>query len=161
MGPGRRSSRIPAILVVLLVGMLVAGCDDDEVTVADFAGAWEATQYQATSHASAEVSIELISIGGAFTFNANDTGTFTGEVVIPEALGGPVTVPFEGAFELLSQDSVNVNFDPEIPPVLTDFGGQFELDGDTLTIIEENTTFDFDGDGVGEPARFEGTVVRK
>ena len=60
----------------------------------------------------------------------------------------------------LSQDTVQVVFTPEIPPFLTGFSGAFTMDGDDLSLTDENTTFDFDGDQVEEAAIFEGTMER-
>jgi hypothetical protein len=147
---------------------MFAGCGDDDdggskpevITLADLAGTWVATKYEVTSKAVPAMSMDLVAIGGAFSWTVDDAGSFSGETEIPEALGGPQTIPFAGNFELISQDSLAVNFTPEIPPLLTSSRVGFTLVGNTATITDDNGTFDFDMDGTEEPARFEGILVR-
>jgi hypothetical protein len=151
---------------VLVATVLFIGCGDDDgtepeqITLADLAGHWEAQSYEVTSNAAPEISMDLIVLGGAFTFDAEDTGDFIGTAEIPEAVGGPLTLPFQGTFELVTQDSMRITFDPEIPPFITSFTGWFELSGNTVHMVDENTSFDFDQDGVEEPATFDGVMIR-
>ena len=160
------SPLISMLTVVLSVGIVFIGCGDDDgtepeqITLADLAGYWEAQSYEVTSNAASEISFDLVTLGGAFTIDADDTGDFSGTAEIPEAMGGPLTLPFQGTFELVTQDSMRVTFDPEIPPFLTNFTGWFELSGNTMHMLDENTSFDFDQDGVEEPATFDGVMVR-
>ena len=153
--------------VVLMACLVFVGCGDDDggskpkvITLADLAGTWVATKYEVTNKAAPAMSMDLVDIGGAFSWDADGEGSFTGEVLIPEALGGPQTIPFAGSFALISQDSLAVNFTPEIPPLLTSSRVGFTLVGNTATITDDNGTFDFNMDGTEEPARFEGVLVR-
>lgn len=172
---GRKSMRFlrsrgltSSLAAVLLACFMLVGCGDDDdgspkpkvITLADLEGTWVATKYEVTSKDAPAMSLDLVTIGGAFSWDADGEGNFTGEVVIPEALGGPQTLPFAGNFELISQDSLAVNFNPEIPPLLTSSRVGFTLVGNTATITDDNGTFDFDMDGTEEPATFEGILVR-
>ncbi len=157
----------PLFIVVLLSGVALLGCGDDgngttpeEITLADFEGSWEATQYKVTNSAAPQIWLDLVALGGSFTMDADDAGNFTGQADIPATLGGPLTLQYQGSFQLVTQDTMEVTFNPEIPPFLTDFTGWFELSGNTLTLEDQNTTFDFDEDGQDEPAIFEGIMVR-
>ena len=151
---------------VLLTGTVIIGCGDDDgtepelITLADFEGDWEARTYEISSNAPPDISMDLILLGGSFTFLADDAGNFTGAAEIPEAVGGPLTLQFQGMVELVTQDSARVVFQPEIPPFITSFTAWFELSDDTMHILDENTSFDFDQDGVEEAATFEGVLVR-
>jgi hypothetical protein len=143
---------------------MFVGCGDDDgakprvITLADFAGSWSATEYKVTTKTVPAFSIDVIDVGGSFTMAADNAGNYTGTAVIPAELGGPVTLDFAGTIALVTQDTLQVNFNPEIPPLLTNFRAAFQLSGNTLTVIDSNTTFDF---GAGEqPAIFEGTMVR-
>jgi hypothetical protein len=166
-----RSSKFSGLafvpIIVLVVGCLLAGCGDDDgaskpkvITVADLAGTWVATQYKVSTKTVPEVSMDLVAIGGAFSWDADNTGDFTGEMTIPEALGGPYDVPFAGSYELVGQDSLVVEFNPEVPPLLTDSRMGFSLTGNTVTVTDDTGTFDFDQDGTEEPAKFKGILVR-
>lgn len=155
------------LFVILPICFLSFGCGDDEtgtgpdmLTLADFQGSWDAMQYTVASSDTPQISLDLIALGGSFTIDADDQGNFTGEAEIPEAVGGPVTLQYQGNFNLVTQDSMEVVFNPEIPPFLTSFVGAFELVADTMFISDNNTTFDFDQDGTEDPAIFEGTMVR-
>ena len=103
---------------------------------------------------------DLIAVGGAFTWTADVNGNFTGEVVIPEIAGGSLTLQFQGTYALLTQDTLQVNFNPDIPPLLTSGPVGFDLSGNTATITDDDESFDFDDDGTPEPARVEGILVR-
>lgn len=152
---------------VLLVGAVLVGCGDDDgskpraIVISDFEGSWVATSYRATSVRNPEVSIEFIALGGGFGFEVDDAGAFTGRMFVPPSfVGFPWEQPFQGSFELVSQDSIQFSFAPEIPPFLTDTRAAFTYARNTFSITDTNTTFDFDGDQVEEPAIFEGTLVR-
>jgi hypothetical protein len=70
----------------------------------------------------------------------------------------PQTLPFNGTVALESQETVTVTFDQEFPPLLTSFTGPFSLEGNTLTLTDENAEFDF-GEGL-EPATAEAVFVK-
>jgi hypothetical protein len=155
--------------VVLLAGILFTGCGDDDggggpdlIEISDFEGEWVITQYKATWKDVPSVSLELISLGGAMTFEADETGDFMGRTFIPASLAGTETaveLTAQGEMELLSQDSLLVTFNPELPPFLTEMRGEFEMIGNTVTLYDENAEFDFDGDQQLDPSIFEGTMV--
>jgi hypothetical protein len=151
------------------MNLTLVGCDDDDddggggtapdpITIADFEGAWTATKYQLTDNANPAVSIDVIAMGGSFGFDVANDGSFSGTGQAPPAMGG-TTLSYQGVFEVVNQDTVSATFDPEQPPLLTNFDAAFELEGDNLELENDDTTFDF---GAGEvPAAFEGTFVRE
>lgn len=172
MNSHRRTGLVAMLGFSILVCALTVGCSDDDdggnkpvpITLADFEGTWEASSYKLTNPA-VPLTIDLVQNGGSFDFTAADDGTFTGSAVIPGAMvGAPndLELNYAGYVELVTQDTVKVVFDPEIPPFITTFTGAFTLSGDTFTITDESQMFDFDGPGPeGEvPAIFEGTMVK-
>jgi hypothetical protein len=157
--------------VFLLVGILLVGCGDDDkegeiqperpIEISDLAGSWVIQQYKATSPDDPETSVELISLGVAFQFEADEDGAFEGRGFAPALFAGmTVELPFQGNVQLISQDSLLVSFTPEQPPFLTNIRGAFSLEGNTLALIDSNSTFDFDGNQELEPAIFEGALVK-
>jgi hypothetical protein len=56
---------------------------------------------------------------------------------------------------------VTVTFTPDIEPYLTGFTGSFTFEDDTITMTDEDATFDFDGDGTDEPVTAEVVLVRR
>jgi hypothetical protein len=154
-------------VLALLPVALFAGCSDDDgsepdlITIADFAGSWETLTYRVTNSAIPAISLEIISLGAAMEWEADEAGQFTGSAFIPAALAGQdLELDVGGTFSLISQDSVVINFVPEYPPFLTQTRAEFELTGNLLSFTDEDSTFDFDGDGIEEAAIFEGTFVR-
>lgn len=132
----------------------------DEIEVSDFEGSWEASSYELTSQDDPSVTIDIIAAGAVLTAQTGSTGDLIGQVEIPEALGGPLTLDFAATFVLVDQETMTVTFDPEIPPLLTDFTGPFGLDETTMTLQDNDAVFDF-GDGAGEvPAIAEVVLVR-
>jgi hypothetical protein len=158
---------ISLALVVMVAACFLAGCGDDDgakpkvITLADFEGSWVVQSYKVTRVASPQITVDVTELGAAFSFDADDAGNFTARAFIPASLAGTtLELSFGGAFTLITQDTTQVNFSPEIPPFLTSIRGHFTLAGNTMTITDTNTTFDFDGDQVEEPAIFEGVMVR-
>jgi hypothetical protein len=154
---------------VLMAPILFVGCGDDGgggsdpdlIVLSDFEGSWAAASYRVTSAVNSQITLELVEMGGAFGWDADDEGEFTGRGFIPAALAGmSLEMPFQGSFEIVTQESITVSFIPEYPPFLTETRSAFTLVGNTFTIRDDNTEFDFDGDQQMEPAIFEGTMVR-
>lgn len=154
-------------LSVLFVAVGLSSCssDDfvepDEIVIADLAGTWTCTQFLAVSTVDPQVQFELISMGGSLVVNVAPDGSFVGNASFPDPdTGVPVAVPFAGTFDLASQTVVVAGFVVEIPPFLEDGSFDFTLNGNTMTLHQEVTTFDFDFDGVDDPAEFDATFVR-
>lgn len=154
------------VLGVFSLAALI-GCDDDGsgpdlITLADFQGSWETLSYRVTDAANPALTLEIISLGAVLEWDADEVGNFSGSAFIPAALAGQdLDLDVQGTVSLLSQDSVVISFVPEIPPFLTQTRAEFQLIGDMLSFVDENSEFDFDGDGSQEPAVFEGTFQRR
>ena len=146
--------------------ILLTGCDDDGsgpdlLEISDFQGSWQTLSYQITDAANPALTIEIISMGAVMEWDADETGQFTGSAFIPAALAGQdLNLDVQGSFSLISQDSVVINFVPEYPPFLTETRAEFQLVGDLLSFQDQDSEFDFDGNGTQEPAVFEGTFQR-
>lgn len=144
------------------------GCGDDDgtepelITLADFAGSWTAQTYRITNAAQLAPTLAIIGFGATFEWTVDNSGNFAGNVFEPTVLAGQdPDLNFQGRFTLVGQDSLIINFVPEIPPFLTQTRAWFEFTGDnTLTLVDRNTTFDFHRDDNREAAIFEGTLVR-
>jgi hypothetical protein len=160
----RISKWLISFVVVLLT--LLPGCDDDGsgpdlIEISDFQGSWESLSYQITDAANPALTMEIISMGAVMQWQADETGQFTGSAFIPAALAGQdMNLDVQGSFSLLSQDSVVIHFVPEYPPFLTETRAEFQLVGDLLSFQDQDSEFDFDGNGAQEPAVFEGRFQR-
>jgi hypothetical protein len=133
-----------------LAAALAAGCGDNgtgpggEVTVADLVGTWRATTFSFTSQANASQSFDLIVQGGRMTLTVASDSTYTmvlappGEV--PDIVTGALVV--EEGFLLVTDNSV-----PGETIAFT-----MNLSGNRLELVTDEAEFDFDGDGVDEPA---------
>jgi len=154
---------------VFLVACGVASCssddfapEEDPIVIADLAGTWTCTQFLAVSTVDPQVQFELISMGGSLIVTVAPDGSFVGQASFPDPdTGLPIDVPFGGAFDLESQTVLLTDFAIEIPPFLEDGASEFTLIGNTLTLHQEVSTFDFDFDGVPDPATFDATLVRQ
>lgn len=122
----------------------------DTLELADLEGSWEATSFTVTSNGDPALSIDVVALGATVTAETDDAGNLTGLLGVPEAFGGgPEPVTFSASFEILDEETMATTFDEEIPPLLTSFTGPFTFDGDTLTITDEEASFDFlDGGGL-------------
>jgi hypothetical protein len=146
---------------------ILPGCGDDNgiapepLTIADFAGTWNCTAYTAVGSDNPQLQFDLLAVGGSLTATVQSNGSFTGEVTFPDpATSEPQTIPIQGSFSLISQTLVRIEFNPEIPPILTTDTFEFTLSGNTLTLHDDASPFDFDFDGQNEVAIFDATLVR-
>ncbi len=138
----------------------LVGCGDDGPSAPPaetLVGTWSATAVDLVSVANAAVRVDLVDDYGAtltLTLTANDA--FTMVLDYPDAgpggpWGGDATVT--GTWS--STDVLTLQTTPTSQ-------WQFEtvLSGNTLTLTEADTSFDFDGDGTPEDADFGMTLTR-
>ena len=77
----------------LLIVALAAGCGgDDEISVGDFEGTWDATSFTVTSNDNPAISLDAVAAGATMRGVVDDSGNLTGQLQLPEALGGPATL---------------------------------------------------------------------
>lgn len=157
---------LAAFLISSAPCLVLTGCGDDgtgpdPITLSDFQGSWTAQTYRLTDSSVPAVSMELISMGATFEWDVDGSGNFSGTTFIPAILAGQdLNLPFQGTFTLIGQDSLVINFAPEISPFLTQTRAEFTLAGNSLTLIDGDESFDLDQDGNDEDVIFEGTLVR-
>ena len=149
------------VLCAVLAGCGDDGTQPDTMSLADFEGSWAAQSYKLTDATVPAISLEVVSLGATFEWDVDDSGHFSGSAFLPAALVGmDVDLDFQGTFTLIGQDSLIINFAPEIPPFLTQTRAEFTLVGNVLTLIDDEETFDIDQDGNDEAVIFEGRLVR-
>lgn len=151
--------------VVLALGCGDNGTEPDGISAADFAGSWEVTSFVVTSHDDPNLSSDLIAGGAAIHVAVQPSGSFSGAAVIPGELVsipeiGVVTVPLAGVVRVVDQETLVVEFVPQIPPVFTTWNAEFTLIGDVLTAVDTDAEFDFGDDSTWDRAIFQTTMVR-
>lgn len=111
--------------------------------VSDIVGTWNATKFEFTNAADTTEKVDIIPLGGGLnliissqaTYNA--TIKFPGETPIVET--GQIIAKTSTTILLLPNNGDSYSFD-------------YVLSQNMLTLINENADFDFDDDGVDEPA---------
>jgi hypothetical protein len=94
------------------------GTAPEPLTIADFAGTWNVTAYTAVSSDNPQLQFDLLAVGGSLTTTVQSNGSFTGEVTFPDPATSELqTIPIQGAFSLVSQTDVRIEFNPEIPSI--------------------------------------------
>lgn len=140
-----------AAMVALLVGALGAGCGNGEedgvmsVSEAGLVGTWQATSVQVINPADPmALPLDLIMMGGSATLTITPNSRYA--FVQMEAGGQPETST--GA--VIVEDGLLIFNDDAFPGDPDE--AAFMLSGSTLTIILFEGEFDFDDNGVEEPA---------
>lgn len=146
----------PHLALGIAAAVLVGGCkgSDDDVTLADFAGVWDAISYRVTSKANPAMTMDPIAVGGSMIATIDTEGRVTGTATMPDPAAGLVTLSWTAQITLLDQETIAIDFQPDIPPLLVDDTATFDLSGDTLVLENDDSTFDWDGDGTPEPSSF-------
>lgn len=128
------------------------GCSEDPagVTAADLVGLWGAWEVVYTSDADAATRVDLVNdVGATYSIEFHATGTYHEQVSEP---GRPARSE-TGAYDV-SQGQLVLDPDEgerrELTIVRTASG--------RLSVREEGVAYDFDGDGVAEPAALELTL---
>jgi hypothetical protein len=161
--------RVLSPLVVLASLGVLGGCAADssvapEDTVFDrLAGSWRGTEFVVSSLADPSISMNLVEMGGGLDLDFTPAGAFSGSAVLPGAvagLPGLITIPLSGVVKLVDEETLRIDFVPEVPPVFSTFTTTFTLDEHRFEIVDPGSSFDFDKDGVNEPARIFGVFLR-
>lgn len=162
-GPG-------AILGALLAFALITGCEENlagssQYDASEFAGEWIGQRFAMTSHDNPALVSDMVALGGVMLMTNQPDGSFSGSVTMPGYLIGTpdvesVTFPLSGSLELLSETMMTVHFAPSYPPFVVTRTSGFTLEDDRWIIFDEDSAYDFDRDGVEEPASFEFIMVR-
>lgn len=138
--------------VLLLSTFALTGCDESTgVELADLAGAWVATQFEYEEIGGAGFVIDAISTaGGTVTLDVQESGSFAGTIRVPGLTHHPqtgevITVNIGGTIDLIDDENLSIDFDQatEMLGLFGDFDASFELDGDVLTFVNDDTEFDF------------------
>jgi len=163
----RRTARL--LMIATLAAGGLSGCDtgspmeSDMLKLEDLAGVWQVTSFAVTSNDDPAVGMDLTQMGMATTISLGTQGNFTGSVLLPGLLTGlgDVTVPIAGIMRLMDDPNyLRIDFVPEIPPFFTAMQSEVEVVGNILTLVDEFSDFDFDQDGVGEPATWHIVAAR-
>lgn len=125
------------------------GLDDmDGPDMRDFVGTWIATSIEFTNKADPSETVDPIQQGGTATLtisaNNSQNGTFTFVTNFP----GKPTKTTMGSLHF--EDGFLIVVDDEVPDDPLRF--LFTKSDDRLTLQEEDSEFDFDNDGIVEPA---------
>ena len=134
--------------------------------MAELAGSWDVASFRVTSHSDPERSFDLIEGGAAMHVAIQPTGDFQGASVVPGHLVGipeigVVTVPLVGFVQLTGPGRLRIDYIPEIPPVFTTWQPDFEMVADTIDAIDPGVVFDFDDDGIWDPAVYQARLIRR
>jgi len=164
-----RSRRTFLLTGLFLTAAGLSSCDESALTgggdpAPDFSGVWEATEFMMVSQEESSSRIDLIAMGGGITVAIQPQGGFSGTVLLPSALTGQpasTTLPVSGVIRVANPETLRIDFVPEVPPLFVSMDPSFELIGDVLTVVDPTADFDFDQDGVEEPAVFQGVLERK
>ena len=157
-------------VTVMLLAATVAACDEEGdptgILVADLAGSYsvQTFEYEADDgSASFDLATVPASQGGPLGITemtvATD-GSFAGEMKLP-VQGTIQTFDVGGEIEILSDNTMRIDFDQDTDNlgILDDFeDGTFSLNGDNLTLVLPDVTFDFTLSG-GEPVDSDLTIV--
>jgi hypothetical protein len=148
-----------ALLLTWLAAVIAVGCGDEEgtgpgagVAPEDLVGTWRATALTFTNPQDPSQSVDPIALGGHFTLTVAGDSTYWAVMAapgeIPEIATGSWVI--ERGFLLVTDDSV--------PGETTAF--EVSLSGSSLTLVTDEEEFDFDGDGVEEPAELRMVLLR-
>ncbi len=141
-------------LVLPLVAALAAGCGSDtigpsDLTIDDLVGTWTVTKLEYTSGQNGDTHDLIHDDGATGTITVNANGTYTYTLTAP----GPITQTTTGTFTVQNGAVI------DSPTGQAQHTTTVTRNGDTVTILDESVTFDFDGNPNTPPTEADLTTV--
>ncbi|UCG75814.1 MAG: hypothetical protein JSV95_00315 [Gemmatimonadota bacterium] len=155
-----RFKRLVAVIPLAAVALL-PGCGDisefiKPITPAEISGEWRATDFVVTNPSDPTQSFDALAEGFSLFLRFSIDGDFQSIIQYP---GVPDAVD-TGTYEIVDDFILVV---PDVPPPDTvHFAYEFQTSKTafSLTLLSDDWTFDFDGDGTEEPALLFTIVIR-
>ena len=148
----RRTRWVATVLLVL------AGCGDGDslgpdASLADFVGDWEATALVLTSPVTPDLSADLIELGSTFNINIQPSGLYTAILVFQGQASTEI-----GS---ISRSGANtVILDRTFPTPSREIS-TYVFEGNDRLILDGDTEFDFNLDGIPDQALAHFELVRR
>ena len=123
--------------IAALAATVAAGCGDSTgVEIQDLVGTWQAQSYTFTDQAGGSANL-VVTQGASYTLTVTE--------------GGTASTLFDNGVGSTSSNSGNLSSDGQ---TLTITGDVFAAtrDGNSLTLVDTSSEYDFDGDGSDDPA---------
>ena len=144
---GSRFATIAALTVSLACGGDGSGPSRDQ-----FAGTWDATKLEFTNVANTSQKVDIIALGATFVIVLESTGDYQETLVVPGSAPENTTGTWSVSSDVITIKETGSSGDQQF---------NWSLSGNTLTISGANTDFDFNGDGVDEPAKLSAVLVKR
>lgn len=141
------------VLAAACASALVACDDGTGPSAEELAGTWNATKAELVSVANPSIRLDVVALGGTVQLVLNENKTFTLTSTLP---GEPAEVA-SGTWSS-SVDQLTLTFTSGLSG---DMQFDMALSGDTLTLGGADDDFDFNDDGVEEPAKVYLTLARQ
>ena len=141
-----KASRLgAALLVAVAVGCSDSGNSTGPASASDFVGDWLASSYLLTSIANTSLSEDLI-VGQGMTLSITFTETtYSGTADFP----GEPTDTFSGTYTIGGNQLTLNETGQGTPELMT-----YTLSGNAMTLAGNDEQYDFNDDGVEDPATF-------
>lgn len=148
-----KASRLgAALLVAVAVGCSDSGNSTGPASASEFVGDWLASSYALTSIENTSLSVDLV-VGQQMTLSITFTETtYSGTAVLP----GEPTETFSGTYTIGASQLTLSETDQLEPELMT-----YTLSGNAMTLSGVDELYDFDGDGVEDPATFMMVLARQ
>ncbi len=147
----KASSLGVALFVAVAVGCTDSGNSTGPASASEFVGDWLASSYVVTSIANTSLSEDLVAQGMALSITFTET-TYSGTAAFP----GDPTETFSGTYSIGASQLTLTETDQLELELMT-----YTLSGNAMTLSGVDELYDFDGDGVEDPATFMMVLARQ
>ena len=111
--------------------------------VSDIVGTWNATQFEFTNAADTTEKVDIIPLGGGLIWVVGSQATYSATIKFPGEN------PFVETGQIIAKTSTTILL---LPSDGDSYSFNYSRVGNILTLINEHADFDFDDNGVDEPA---------
>lgn len=117
----------------------------------DLVGTWTVTRYELVSTSSASAKVDLITLGGTVTLVMKSDGSYQMTMKVPGEPDETVAGSWNVSGDVLTTTQVGMSGNMQFDCVLS---------GSTLTLTGADAEWDFNGDGIDDPAKLNMTATR-
>lgn len=143
---------IRALAIALLGAAALACGDDDEPSIESISGTWDIVKYEYVSVENSSERVDLVTLGLTGTVNLNDNGQYAATIEEPGFTPVTVTGTWDYTVDTFTLQETGSSGDATF---------DMRIGNDVLTLTGADAEFDFDDDGIPEPAKWNVTLERQ
>jgi hypothetical protein len=138
--------------IAALAGFLACGDGGTAPNPDELAGTWDGTKVEFINEANPAQRVDVIAAGGSYVLVLQSAGSYQGTLTVPGEAPMVATGTWSASADIFTMNETGTSGDMQF---------DYSRSGATLTLSGANTDWDFNDDGVDEPAKVTVVLVKR